>query len=137
MRGKVTSGFFFRHKPGSSSPFAIELHRGIDIAAPAGTPVRAAAPGIVAEAGWSADLGNYVRVRHLLGIDSLYGHLSRIDAKKGKLILLPGLSPVGAVGSTGRSTGPHLHFAFMSGGTPLPPGPFLFFHGIRSAILGF
>jgi murein DD-endopeptidase MepM/ murein hydrolase activator NlpD len=137
IRGRVTSGFFFRHKPGSSAPLDFEFHRGIDIAAPAGTPVRATAPGIVVEAGVSHDLGNYVRIRHLLGLDSVYGHLSRIDARKGQLFLLPGISAIGAVGSTGRSTGPHLHFAFMRGGTVLPPGALLFFHGIRASIAGF
>lgn len=137
IRGKVTSGFFFRRKPDSSAPLSIEFHRGIDIAAPLGTPVRATAPGIVVAAGSSPDLGNYVRVRHLFGFDSVYGHLSRIDAAKGRLLLLPGISTVGAVGSTGRSTGPHLHFAFMRGANVLPPGAFLFFHGIRAAIAGF
>jgi murein DD-endopeptidase MepM/ murein hydrolase activator NlpD len=137
IRGRVTSGFFFRHKPDSTAPLDFEFHRGIDIAAPMGTPVRATAPGVVVDAGVSPDLGNYVRVRHLFGFDSLYGHLSRIDAKKGGLLLLPGVSAIGAVGSTGRSTGPHLHFAFMRGQAVLPPGAILFFHGIRVAIVGF
>lgn len=137
IRGRVTSGFFFRHKPDSSAPLAFEFHRGVDIAAPSGTPVRATAPGVVIEAGYSPDLGNYVRVRHLFGVDSVYGHLSRVDVAKGRLLLLPGLSGIGAVGSTGRSTGAHLHFAFMRGGTVLPPGAFLFFHGIRRTIVGF
>lgn len=137
IRGRVTSAFFFRHKPDSALPLAVEFHHGLDIAAPAGTSVHATAPGLVIEAGASPDLGNYVRMRHLFGFTSLYGHLSRIDTAKGRLILLRGLSPIGAVGSTGRSTGPHLHFAIQAGGTPLPPRILLGFHSLRRSIIGF
>jgi len=137
IRGRVTSAFFFRHKPDSAMPLAIEFHRGLDVAAPTGTLVHAAAPGIVIETGSSPDLGNYVRVRHLFGFTSLYGHLSRIDIAKGGLILFRGLSSLGAVGSTGRSTGPHLHFALEAGKTLLPPRIFLAFHSVRRALVGF
>lgn len=137
IRGRVTSGFFFRQKPDSSAPLAIELHHGLDIAAAAGTPVHACAPGLVIEAGTREDLGNYVRVRHLFGLVSTYGHLSRLDVAKGRLIVLRGLSSLGAVGSTGRSTGPHLHFALQAGKLLLPPRPVLFFHTVRIAAIGF
>lgn len=137
IRGRVTSGFFFRHKPDSSAILAIELHHGLDIAAATGTPVHACAPGMVIEAGTRADLGNYVRVRHLFGLVSTYGHLSRLDVAKGRLIVLRNLSSIGAVGSTGRSTGPHLHFALQAGKLLLPPRPMLVFHTIRIAAIGF
>ncbi|MDP3178079.1 MAG: M23 family metallopeptidase, partial [Spirochaetaceae bacterium] len=112
------------------------FHGGLDIAAPTGTKIRATAIGIVAEAGTSPDLGNYVVISHLFGISSVYGHLSRIEARKGSLAL-PGIGSIGAVGSTGRSTGPHLHFAIRSGSSGLPPRPLLVFHTMRRAILGF
>ena len=137
VRGRVTSAFFFRQKPDSSRLLDIEFHKGLDIAAGAGTIVRATAPGIVIETGTAADLGNYVRIRHLFGLISTYGHLSRIDVGKGKLILLRGLDSVGAVGSTGRSTGPHLHFALQDGIIRFPPGILLGFHSVRIKLIGF
>jgi murein DD-endopeptidase MepM/ murein hydrolase activator NlpD len=137
IRGRVTSALFFRHRPDSGAPLAFELHRGLDIAAASGTLVHAAAPGIVVETGSSPDLGEYVRVRHLLGIVSTYGHLSRVYAAKGRLILFRAVQPLGAVGSTGRSTGPHLHFALQAGKVLLPPRAFLFFHSLRRALVGF
>ncbi len=137
IRGRVTSAFFFRQKPDSSLPLAIEFHHGLDIAAAAGTGVRAAAPGLVVETGSSPELGNYVRMSHLFGFTSLYGHLSRIDVAKGRLILFRALPSLGAVGSTGRSTGPHLHFALQAGRAQLPPRVLLFFHSVRRAVIGF
>jgi murein DD-endopeptidase MepM/ murein hydrolase activator NlpD len=136
IRGPVSSAFFFRLKPDSALPLAIEFHSGLDIAAASGTPVHATAPGIVIEAGSSPELGNFVRMRHLLGFTSLYGHLSRIDTGKGGLILFRGIGRIGAVGSTGRSTGPHLHFALRAGGALLPPRVMLAFHSARRAIFG-
>ena len=135
--GPVSSPFFLRLKPDTSRVIELELHRGVDIAAPAGARVLATAPGIVSEAGFDPELGNYVRVRHLLGLESVYGHLSRIDAKPGALILARSLQGLGAVGSTGRSTGPHLHFGLRAGAIALPPGPLVFMHTLRRAILGF
>jgi len=137
IRGRVSSAFFFRQKPDSGRFLDIEFHKGLDIAAAAGTIVRATAPGLVIEAGYASDLGNYVRIRHLLGLVSTYGHLSRIDVAKGRLILLRGLDSVGAVGSTGRSTGPHLHFALQDGVIRFPPGILLGFHSLRRSIIGF
>jgi murein DD-endopeptidase MepM/ murein hydrolase activator NlpD len=137
ISGRVTSSFFFRHKPDSKELLAFELHHGLDIAAVEGTPVHASAPGLVIEASHSADLGNFVRIRHPFGIVSTYGHLSRVDVTKGRIIVMRNLTSIGAVGSTGRSTGPHLHFALQVGNTFLPPRPFLVFHAIRRMIIGF
>jgi murein DD-endopeptidase MepM/ murein hydrolase activator NlpD len=137
IRGRVTSPFFFRQKPDSGAILDLEFHRGLDIGAASGTNVRATAPGIVSETGTSPELGNFVKVRHLFGVTSTYGHLSRIDAHKGQLILARALSSLGAVGATGRATGPHLHFALQEGGAYLPPRAMLFFHSLRRGLLGF
>jgi murein DD-endopeptidase MepM/ murein hydrolase activator NlpD len=137
LRGRVSSGFFLRHRPDSRLPLAFELHKGLDIAAPEGAPVRASAPGIVTEAGYSPELGNYVRLRHLFGFRTTYGHLSRVDVAPGKIVVLRGLAKLGSVGSTGRSTGPHLHFSLAAGELLLPPRLFLAFHSLRLKVAGF
>lgn len=104
-------------------------HLGVDFAAPAGTPVRAAANGVVVAAGWEGGYGKVVRLRHPRGLDSLYGHLSRIAVKRGQRVVQGDL--IGAVGSTGLSTGPHLDYRIVQRGvfvnplklTPPPPEP--------------
>lgn len=83
-------------------------HGGVDFAAPAGTPVHVTAGGVVVKTGWRGDYGNAVEVRHALGFSTIYGHLSRISVTEGQQ--LDRHAVVGAVGSTGRSTGNHLHF---------------------------
>jgi len=137
IRGSVSSGFFFRHSPDSTGLLDYEFHKGIDIAAPRGTLAIATAPGIVVSAGSSPTAGNYIVMRHLFGFESRYYHLDRCLAPEGQLVLLPMLSPLGRVGSTGRSTGPHLHFELEAGGLPLPPSALLSFHSLRLRILGF
>jgi murein DD-endopeptidase MepM/ murein hydrolase activator NlpD len=97
------------------------FHTGIDIAAPYGTPVRAACPGTVAGAGW-ADFGITVRER-CGGSVLVYGHLSRVDVAPGDAVVQGQV--VGREGSTGNSTGPHLHFEVDQGGQPVDPRPFL------------
>jgi murein DD-endopeptidase MepM/ murein hydrolase activator NlpD len=104
-------------------------HLGVDFAAPAGTPVRAAANGVVVAAGWSGGYGNMVRIRHARGLESLYGHLSRMSVKRGQRVAQGDL--IGAVGSTGLSTAPHLDYRISQHGafvnplklTPPPPEP--------------
>ncbi len=96
-------------------------HHGIDYAAPAGTPVEAAGSGRVVHAGWKGGYGNFVEVRHSNGYVTGYGHLSRIG--KG---IRPGAnieqgSIVGYVGSTGISTGPHLHYEVRRSGSLINP----------------
>jgi murein DD-endopeptidase MepM/ murein hydrolase activator NlpD len=133
--GRVSSTFFFRHRPESVSPLAIEMHDGLDIAAPAGTPVLASAAGVVTHVGSDAVSGNWVRVRHLFGIGTFYGHLSETLVRPGTLVLLRSLRPIGRVGSTGRSTGPHVHFEIAVGGVSLPPRVLLFWHDLRRLVL--
>jgi peptidoglycan hydrolase-like protein with peptidoglycan-binding domain len=97
-------------------------HTGLDFPAPKGTPVGAAGVGVVAFAGLNAGgYGNLVVVRHRLGFESWYAHLSRIAAGQGQRVA--GGTRIGYVGSTGRSTGPHLHFEVRLFGTPIDPAP--------------
>lgn len=85
------------------------LHQGIDIAGPIGTPVVAAASGVVEFAGWnSGGYGNVIDIRHSDGSLTRYAHLSRVQVQQGDCVSQ--VQVIGAIGSTGRSTGPHLHF---------------------------
>lgn len=115
---RVSSSFGMRGHPilGYSS-----LHRGIDFAAPAGAPILAAGNGVIVRKGWYGEYGNYVRVRHGDGYDTAYAHLSGFAAgihngspvQQGQII--------GYVGTTGRSTGPHLHYEVLHHGWQINP----------------
>ena len=95
-------------------------HKGVDIAAPKGTSVFTAAEGQVVRTGYDAGgYGNFIEVRHPNGMSTLYGHLSRIDVANGDAVA-PG-QRIGLVGSTGYSTGPHLHFEVRRGGAQVNP----------------
>lgn len=120
VRYTLTSGFGSRVHPITG---AVRVHTGIDMAAPTGTPVRAATNGVVEVAGPSSGYGNLITIRHATGIETYYGHLSRIDVRPGSTVSTGDL--IGAVGSTGNSTGPHLHFEIRHNGTPANPDPFL------------
>lgn len=99
-RGTLTSGYGWRWG---------RMHRGIDIAAPTGTPIFASAPGVVVYARWnSGGFGNLVQIRHPDGSLTRYAHNSRIFVQEGQVIEQG--QHIAAMGSTGRSTGPHLHF---------------------------
>ncbi|MEZ4767494.1 MAG: M23 family metallopeptidase [Caldilineales bacterium] len=109
--GRLTQGYY-------------SYHPAIDIGAPQGTTVVAGDEGIVAVAGWSnVGYGNYVVIRHPDGYVTLYGHLSRIDVSQGDYVARG--QQIGAVGSTGRSTGPHLHFEVSTGGRNYNPLQYL------------
>ena len=95
------------------------FHRGIDLAAPMGTPVYACAPGIVAESSYSNIYGNYIILRHSGGRESLYGHLSKKNIELHDRVNSGTI--IGNVGSTGQSTGPHLHFEIHENGVPRDP----------------
>lgn len=104
-------------------------HLGVDYAAPSGTPVRAAADGVVLRAGWHGGYGKTVKLRHARGIQTLYGHLSRIHVKVGQRVEQGEL--IGNVGTTGLSTAPHLDYRTIRDGVfvnpltiqPPPPEP--------------
>jgi len=114
----VTSGFGRRFHPISR---VYRQHQGVDYGAPTGTPVSAIADGTVAMARRNGGYGNFVQVRHSGGMISCYGHLSRYGAgvKAGRSVRQG--QTVGYVGSTGFSTGPHLHFEVRQGGKPVNP----------------
>jgi murein DD-endopeptidase MepM/ murein hydrolase activator NlpD len=95
-------------------------HKGVDIAAPKGTTVFTAAEGRVVRTGYDAQgYGNFIEVRHPNGMSTLYGHLSRIDVANGDAVAHG--QRIGLVGSTGYSTGPHLHFEVRRGGAQVNP----------------
>jgi murein DD-endopeptidase MepM/ murein hydrolase activator NlpD len=96
-----------------------QFHNGVDIAAPHGTPVGAACDGVVSETGWMGGFGNAVVIEHRNGFRSLYGHLSQIGVRPGQNIKAGQF--IGRVGSTGWSTGPHLHFTLSQNGRYLNP----------------
>lgn len=95
------------------------FHTGIDMAIAAGTPVYPAMDGEVVAAGWSNVYGNYVQIRHHSGYQTLYGHLKTYYVKKGNFVYTN--TVIGEVGSTGQSTGPHLHFTIYKNGNTVNP----------------
>ena len=119
--GRPSSGYGPRINPVTQAPQG--LHAGLDLAAPAGTPVRAAAGGTVTHAGPSGTYGNLVTIRHADGVETRYAHLSAVTVTTGTHIE-PG-QELGNVGSTGASTGPHLHFEVRQAGKPLDPAALL------------
>lgn len=116
IQGRLTSPFGYRSDPFTG---ARSYHTGVDLAAPTGTPVKATLDGKVAETGFNRIFGNYVIITHDRGYQSLYGHLSAIHAKRGQYVA-QGTS-IGAVGSTGYSTGPHLHLSIYKNGSLIDP----------------
>ena len=108
---RITSGFKMRFHPILQSWRA---HLGVDYAAPTGTPVRSVGDGVVEYAGVQNGFGNVVFVNHRNNHTTVYAHLSRIDVRRGQAVSQAQV--VGAVGSTGWATGPHLHFEFRING---------------------
>jgi murein DD-endopeptidase MepM/ murein hydrolase activator NlpD len=99
-------------------------HTGIDFPVGRGTPIKAGGRGVVEFAGWnSGGYGNLVVVRHRLGFSSWYAHMSRVAARPGQAV--NGGTVLGYVGSTGRSTGPHLHFEVRRFDAPVDPLPYM------------
>lgn len=113
---RLTSAFGLRKHPILGSTM---MHEGIDLAAPTGTPIRAAAPGRIVEAGYDAGYGKFVRVRHGERLESLYGHMARVAATAGQPVSAGDI--VGFVGSTGLANGPHLHFEVRRDGIAIDP----------------
>jgi murein DD-endopeptidase MepM/ murein hydrolase activator NlpD len=113
VRAPMTDGF---------GPRWGRMHTGIDFPAPSGTPVGAAGRGVVRFAGWNTrGYGYLVVIGHRLGFESWYAHLSRVATSPGQAVV--GGTRIGYVGSTGHSTGPHLHFEVRLNGTPIDPAP--------------
>lgn len=118
--GVLTSDFGMRISPFSGKR---QKHGGIDIGAPTGTPVYACAAGTVKKTGFSRIYGKYIILKHIDGRESLYGHLSRILVGLHQIVKSDTM--IGAVGSTGLATGPHLHFEIHENGVKKNPGEFV------------
>ncbi len=120
VRGIITAGFGQR-----MDPFTGEgaFHTGVDIAAPAGTPIRAAADGILFHAGLDSGYGNEALIDHGYGLTTKYGHLRTLSVVVGQEVRRGQI--IGTVGMTGRATGPHLHYEVLVGSTPVNPAEYL------------
>jgi hypothetical protein len=118
--GQISSRFGTRLSPFTGKP---SFHGGLDIAAPEGTEVLASRAGIVHNTGWNSILGNFIILSHDGGIETVYGHLQRYIVPKGTRVGSGDV--IGYVGSTGLSTGPHLHFEIVSNGENRDPLLFL------------
>jgi len=116
--GTLRSRFGYRVHPIFKSR---KLHTGVDLAAKTGTPIYASGDGVVEKAGWSSGYGKYVEIKHVNGFETGYGHMSRIaDGMKPGTRVRQG-EVIGYVGSTGYSTGPHLHFEIKINGSFVDP----------------
>ncbi|MBR0983092.1 M23 family metallopeptidase [Bradyrhizobium liaoningense] len=117
---EFTSGFGVRSDPFLGRP---AMHTGLDFRAATGDPVRVTANGKVVSAGWSGGYGRMIEVDHGNGLSTRYGHLSEINVRVGEIVKIGQV--VGLVGSTGRSTGPHLHYETRIEGEAVDPQKFL------------
>lgn len=115
---RVSSGYGMRRHPvlGYS-----KMHKGMDFAAPTGTPIYAAGDGVVQRAGRFGAYGNYVRIRHRNDLDTAYAHMSKIASSVKPGTRVRQGQVIGYVGSTGRSTGPHLHYEILVAGRQVNP----------------
>jgi murein DD-endopeptidase MepM/ murein hydrolase activator NlpD len=114
--GRVASGFGYRVHPISGTS---RMHTGVDLGCGNGTPIGAAGDGVVVSAGWNGGYGNAVVIDHGNGLATLYGHQSSLAASPGQRVSTG--QTIGYVGSTGYSTGPHLHWEVWVNGTPVDP----------------
>jgi murein DD-endopeptidase MepM/ murein hydrolase activator NlpD len=119
--GKINNEFGFRRNPFGGRTY--EFHGGMDIDGERGEQVIAPANGVVTEAGWKGGYGNMVEVDHGNGLKTRYGHLSKIDVQIGDSITRGQV--MAFIGSTGRSTGPHLHYELRLNDRPINPRRFL------------
>jgi murein DD-endopeptidase MepM/ murein hydrolase activator NlpD len=117
---KITSKFGYRKDPFTGRP---SVHSGIDIGSNSGSPVAATADGTVIFAGYDRYAGNNVIIDHSAGIKTRYMHLSKITVKQGQQVQRG--DEIGKVGTTGRSTGPHLHYEVIKDGEPVDPRPYM------------
>jgi murein DD-endopeptidase MepM/ murein hydrolase activator NlpD len=121
FHGAITSTFGHRENPFGGSN--VETHKGLDIKGPIGAPVKAMAKGIVEFAGRRGGFGNCIMLKHGNGFETLYGHLSKILVKVDQKVDIG--QQIGDIGSTGRSTGPHLHYEVHKNGQQINPASFL------------
>lgn len=102
----------------------IKFHRGIDLKGNTGEAAIATGNGMVIETGFKQDIGNYIKIKHKYGFETIYGHLSKVKVKKGDIVVK--LQIIGLVGATGTVTGPHLHYTVKKNNLYLDPFDFLF-----------
>ncbi len=113
---RYTSGFGFRNDPKGAGR---RMHSGVDFAASRGTPINAAADGVVTFAGWQSGYGKLIKIRHAFGIETRYAHLSKIRLNVGQKVSRG--DRIGDMGATGRVTGTHLHYEVRINGNPVNP----------------
>lgn len=119
VKGWITSGFGLRNSPFGKGR---KMHHGLDIAARTGTPVLAPADGVVKRVRTASDYGKMVVIDHGYGYQTLYGHNSKVFVKVGQRVKRG--DRISAIGNTGRSTGPHLHYEVRLNGVPVNPRKF-------------
>ena len=112
---RISSPFGYRIHPVLHT---VRMHTGIDYAAPSGTPIKATADGVITFKGWKGGYGNTVMIRHSNGVETLYGHMSAFTPAQGTV---RAGEVIGFVGTTGRSTGPHLHYEARVNSQPVNP----------------
>lgn len=117
---RLSSGYGMRNHPVLGRR---ANHKGVDLAAPTGTPVYATADGLVGKAEWFSSYGNYIQIEHGGEMQTRYAHLSGYSVKAGQRVQKGDL--IGYVGSTGRSTGPHLHYEVRISGEAVDPTPYM------------
>jgi len=117
---RETSGFGMREHPVLGGRRA---HKGVDLAGPVGTPVHAPADGVIAKAEWFSSYGLYIQVEHGGDLETRYGHLSRLNVAAGQFVHKGDV--IGYIGTTGRSTGPHLHYEVRVAGVAVNPLPYM------------
>jgi murein DD-endopeptidase MepM/ murein hydrolase activator NlpD len=120
IRGRLTSPYGWRNDPISG---VRRFHAALDLAAPIGVPVKAAMDGRVSATGTNATYGNFIILSHSGGYQTMYAHLNAVSVKQGDYVNQG--APIGEVGNTGYSTGPHLHFAVYKNGRVVNPLDFL------------
>ena len=113
---RLTSGFGHRRDPMGRGT---RMHSGVDFAGASGTPIHTTADGVVTRAGWMRGYGKTIEIEHAFGIVTRYAHLSSIDVTKGQRLSRG--DRIGGMGTTGRSTGVHLHYEVHANGTPVNP----------------
>ena len=117
---RLTSGYGMRNHPVLGRR---RNHKGVDLAAPTGTPIFATADGIVGKAQWFSSYGLYIRIDHGADIETRYAHMSKLAVAAGQRVRQGQV--IGYVGSTGRSTGPHLHYEVRIDGVAVNPIPYM------------
>jgi len=117
---RMSSAFGMREHPVLGGA---RMHKGVDLPAPIGTPVHATADGVVERADWFSSYGLYVAIEHGGNIETRYGHMSRLNVAAGQHVHKGDV--IGYVGTTGRSTGPHLHYEVRVSGEAVNPVPYM------------